>query len=508
MDDVQFLLNNSTQASHLALIDSAQRDTAHWPTASQFDVTFDTPFQKVYGIDLLSVDVPRTEYLISSSRNVLIFSYGSPSSGSQQHVVTVPEGDYDQSSVLVALNAALAQFPSVNGNVITVASSTPVASLSNRLTFSCQDVFTLYLSASSARLVLGFANPVTSDSTLYAAPGWSPGAPDTITTVLSPLAAAATLQVYVNVAPQTSASTLPITAYKSVQQSFTSTYTGICTQVSAVFGSTGKAPTDDIFWTIKDTLGNLCSQGYIQPDLDNFGTFSTGAYQSASATLVAGQTYVLSLQDPSNADVSNCITVGYTSTIEDSISLMCGTQTISGSVSATLMVRASTNTVSAPGLLDLTGERYIVLRCLEIEAAINGSRAFEQFNAGIGLIQLGNYGYSQQAYDYTAYPPRTFQPISALSKMTLSFRKSDGSLYDFKGLNLELLILIRYLLPKVPPPTAQLMPHYTPYLPQMQSQMLQTQIQNDPRYFWCATNDTQQQSLYDSRMHHHAPSAR
>ena len=173
--------------------------------------------------------------------------------------------------------------------------------------------------------------------------------------------------------------------------------------------------------------------------------------------------------------------------VEDSGQLTAGGQPLPGCLVVTITCQGSINSIVAPGLLDLTGERYIVLRCLEVESAINGSRAFEQFNAGVGVIQLGTYGYSNQSYDYSAYPPRTFQPLSNLFKLSLSFQKSDGTLYDFKGLNLQVLLLIRYLEPDRSENSNQVTnPHYTPSLALAQSRSLQTQMAHDPRYYWCS----------------------
>lgn len=463
MDDTSFLQSHSQQASYLALVDSAERDSKTWPTASEFEVAFDTPFTNVFGIDLLGVNVPRTEYTVSSSRNTLVFSFGAPGQR-QKHAVRVPEGDYDQAGFVQAFNVALAGYTSSTGSSLTLSNVTSVATVANRIKVTCPEAFTLYLSDSSARLVLGFADPVSSSSSLYAAPGWSPGRPDTVTSILGAGQGAAGDAFS---GPSVGSTASPVTAYKQPQQLFTASASGIVTAVSFAFSSLGVAPAGPLTWHVSSVDGATpYGSGRVQPDLDQLLT--SAAFDSAQAPLAAGSQYLLTLADPANGDAANCFTV----------------LSANGTMAATVTVQVPTNVLTAPGLLDLTGERYILLRCLEIETPINRSRAFERWTAGVGMIQLGTYGYSTNSYDYTAYPPRTFPPIGSLAKLTLSFRKSDGSLYDFKGLNLQLLLLIKFLQPDTPPDNNRRTPQYSPYLPQVVSRRLQEEVLSDPRYSW------------------------
>ena len=458
MDDTSFLQNNSETGSYLALIDSALRDTTTWPTAAQFEVVFDTPFNMVYGIDLLGVSVPRTEYSVSTARNVVVFSYGLPGQH-QKHTVLIPEGNYDTLGFIQALNLALKSFASANGNTLAVSSLSAVATVSNRVQFTCTESFSMYLSESSLRLVVGFADPVNKFSTAYSALQWYPGGPDTVTSVLSP-GLGAILLAYSNTT--TGGQSTAVTAPAPVRTAFTAANSGVVTSVAVGVASSGTPTTIWLQWRVLTTdLQTALGSGQIEVDLDN--ATSMGAYTALRGPLLAGQQYILEIADPLNGDSQNCYTVG---------------------AAASVSVQGAFNTVTPPGLLDLSGERYLTLRCLEIESPINGSRAFEKWTAGVGMIQLGAFGYNSQAYDYTAYPPRTFQPIGNLSKLTLSFRKTDNSLYDFKGLNLQLLLLIKFLLPRTPRPNDALAPQYQPYLPRVVSEKLRDEIRHNPQYAW------------------------
>ena len=490
MEDAALTMATSVPASHLAMVDSSKRNSAHFPTPSRFDVVFDTPFRMVYGIDVLSVTIPRTEYNTSASRNVLTFSFGAPGAN-QRHMVTVSEGDYDNASILTATNAALDRFVSAAGNTLTLVPATAVQTVSNKVVFVCAEPFTLYLSSSSLRSVVGFGYPVDPSYPGYAAPDWVVGGPDTVSSVLSP-SSNVTTPAFLG---PPAATPLPLTSGHPLQQTFVSAAAGIITQINIVTGCLGNPPSSNVYWSVTTADGVPVGGGVVVADYDSTGRTSLGGYSTAHQPVTAGSTYVLTLTDPTNADSGNCTTVyvGAANPTSDTLAeagalgLARGGVGVAGSaLTGSVVAQPGDQRVWAPGLVDLTGERYLILRCLEVETAINGSRAFEGFNAGIAFIQLGTFGYSQQGYDYSAYPPRIFQPISYLSKLSLSFEKPDGSLYDFKGLNLEMLILIRYLVPKKSPPTTQHVPHYTPYLPYVNSQMARRAVENDPKYSWCA----------------------
>ena len=477
MEDVQYLQAHSRTDSHLAFIDSAARDTRIYPSASRFEVVFDTPFNMVYGIDLLGVNAPRTEYTVSASRNQLVMSYGEPGIN-QQHVVTVPEGDYDTLSFVAALNTALSTFRSSAGNTISVSPLTPTPSVSNKLQFSCTERFTLYLSSSPLRVVVGFSDPVNDGQAGYLAPHWSAGRPDTITSTLRP-PGGATLRAFDGTSGQV-ISSVPVLAFRPLEQVFIPAVAGMVTNVTAGFTATGKPTQSFITWQVLSVSDNVCvGTGQFQVNLD--GATTDGSWTTATAALTPGVPYRLVVRDDTNGDPANCFNV---TTCQSGTGYTVGSVAHTGSLFVGVDTQLPLEKVIAPGLLDLTGERYIILRCLEIESPINKSRAFEKWTSGVGMIQLGTFGYTNNSYDYTSYPSRTFDPIGALSKLTLSCHKADGSLYDFKGLNLSMQLLIKFLVPVTPGPNRRANPQYTPYLPEAISRRLQEEINHDPRYRW------------------------
>jgi hypothetical protein len=106
----------------------------------------------------------------------------------------------------------------------------------------------------------------------------------------------------------------------------------------------------------------------------------------------------------------------------------------------------STNMIagqSAPGdfirtgdVVDLSGERYITLRCPQIESAAyigTGKRS----QGGIALFKLGNPGMiRRETSDYVNVVNKRFHPIAKMDRMDLRFeRGATGELFNFRGTN-------------------------------------------------------------------------
>ena len=103
----------------------------------------------------------------------------------------------------------------------------------------------------------------------------------------------------------------------------------------------------------------------------------------------------------------------------------------------------------APGLVNLLGERFLVLRCKEIEDHLLGSFAYMEYTPGIGMFKLAaSYNdITNLRFDFTSLVRKPFHPIGKLTKLTFRFETSSGNLYDFKGVNHQMLLVVKYLVP-------------------------------------------------------------
>lgn len=120
----------------------------------------------------------------------------------------------------------------------------------------------------------------------------------------------------------------------------------------------------------------------------------------------------------------------------------------------------------SPGMINLFGERFVVLRCPQIEENGNASLSYEKYSTGIGIFKLYNSTVAHLRFDFTNLRKLDMHPIGKLSKLTLRFEKATGELYDFKGVDHHLLLAIKFLKPvaknALVEPERRLNPDYRP----------------------------------------------
>ena len=101
-------------------------------------------------------------------------------------------------------------------------------------------------------------------------------------------------------------------------------------------------------------------------------------------------------------------------------------------------------TVIAPGMVCLTGEKYIILHSPEIEDHSFGSLSYMKHTLGIAKFRTNSIGFNDITFNMTKIPIREFHPIGKLTKITFQFVTATGLPYDFKGVNHNITIAIYY----------------------------------------------------------------
>lgn len=489
MDDIQFLKAHAREESYLFLVDSAGRDKRVWPTPSEYEIEFSSPFKNVYGIDVIDSSVPRTQYIIDVNNNSISFQIDT-----EEPVQTAVEpGDYTITQLVTALNDLLVR----NNKSITVSAVTTPTEMTHRLQFTSAFPFRLLMSQSTIRTAIGFANPLrpAEEAALYSAPtGWRAGDDDTF---IAAQQQEQSVSVVAFDGPDLMAGasvngTTVLAGGTVVRQAFVAPETRYLYNVRSFFKYVG-TPTDlQVHWFVYDSTGEEYARG-------TFNVVSENSQLSAHTllnrkSLQKNATYYLVVGQPAATDPTNAIAVYHRAvegSSESDAQVDAGGAGVYASVGAQLCVKVVTGgplfKVLAPGLYNLIGERYINIRCREIEDHVYRHRAFEKYNVGLAKVQLGIFGYGRDVYDYASFPPRRFHPIGKLKKMTLRFERRDGSLYDFKGIDHNLTMVLRYY--TLPEPTIEdvprlLNPHYNPNLLQY--------LQNDMNRFDSEDEDQQQ----------------
>lgn len=422
MDDVNYLRKHAEEESFLFVVDSSRRDTAVYDQPHEYEVAFHAPFRNVVGLDLIDATVPRTEHLVEQGENQLVYTYDGA-----VYTATVTPGDYNLLQLVEALSAALAPR-------LTVRPLTTPAELSNKVEFLGDAPFTLHASSSLGKaLGLGVRDLSVVESTA--------GAKGTQTVLQGPLPAAEVVTLQLN---------------QATGQQFVAPARGTLTTLNVYVRST--APVQ-LRATVVRAAGN---------ENVAWGEASTGGADfeqltiplQDSQTLLAGQAYKVFVAVQSTPGSVDVFCSG-PALLTPSTEWAPGMDTLC----LDLQMQADAYVARPSGVVDLTGEAYVLVRCPEIEQQLYRDRAFESVHAGLGLVKLANYGFREQRYDFVSFPPRRLPtPIGKLSKLTIRLEKGDGTLYDTKGVNHHLVLVVRYLeLAKGPDPTrSTLNPGYLP----------------------------------------------
>tara|TARA_B100000795_G_C22806145_1_gene444984 strand:- start:310 stop:2274 length:1965 start_codon:yes stop_codon:yes gene_type:complete len=135
--------------------------------------------------------------------------------------------------------------------------------------------------------------------------------------------------------------------------------------------------------------------------------------------------------------------------------------------------------VVSPGIVYFIGNKYIIMKCPEIEEHLYRSLSYSKFTLGLAKFRVDNVGINNEKLTITKIPVREFHPIGKLAKLSLRFETNLGSLYDFKGVNHNILFAIYYYEPvqKTLPCKSLLNPEYK--MNYLEYKYSQEQIESD-----------------------------
>jgi hypothetical protein len=123
--------------------------------------------------------------------------------------------------------------------------------------------------------------------------------------------------------------------------------------------------------------------------------------------------------------------------------------------------------ITCPGLMDFSGIRFITLHCPELESHMYSSLAYGSTSTGIGVFKMGSSGGNDITFlrfDFAKFHKKSFHPIGRLPRLSFRFELPNGNLYDFKGINHNIMMVIKYYVPRVVKRVfpSTLNPNYTP----------------------------------------------
>lgn len=483
MDDVQWLRSRGevVEQQFMFVVDSAARDRTAYPTPSDYIVSLPMPLRNVFAVDLVDATIPRTEYSIEKTSNTLLYA------PSHDHVsaddaraagrcvtVRIPPGDYTAPLLVDTLNAAFEEaalgFAAAPHAPIVVEPVSDPIELTNRLRFVRSDPFAVFMDASSIRGALGFGAPAHAPGAATA----YDGQPRYATTNLTrndvfqsvPVAARAPTPAYVGpVAVELPGYEVLLQAGGTVSQTFTCATSGIPSRISVRGGT---ATQTSIAVQVQDVAGGVTIASGVVAAVPG-ATLWTGVMApipgTGATTILEGQVYAIELT-PAAA-----LTVYRAERFSDDAAAAIAVDgvfvTATDAVCADLEVTIARHGIEAPGQLNLTGERFLLVRSPDIEQHIhrNLANAFDRMAPGMGMCKLGGFGFREERFNFLAYETRRFHPIGKLQGMRIRLEKRDGELYDSHGIDHMLLFVVKMFAagaPTAAPAPSTLYPKYTP----------------------------------------------
>jgi hypothetical protein len=497
IEDVRHLLKNSVQESALLFIDSSRRDRAKYPTPSEYVVQLDEPIPNVYGIDVLDASIPSTMYNIDSHNNKIRFividvdqssalsssssgasvdakevsqlkalndemftlgyasplrSYWLPDPDDSEYFVVV--GTWDDAAKPLALSGTVPETTMVAAadadgvddehrfrvlrkrqygpfEVIRGGSHTPdvvIGDIAYTISSAADGPY-----ATEARLAR---------AAISAANGMPHNQPRLAMLPYDPAAQLYTLVTYDTYAIGDSAT------FEAISAELTSARRVLRFRVATCAFETG------------NYTGITALQVAFQTALDNASVpLHVG---STTATLEKQAKFRLTSTSSSRVIVSSVhstarMTVGFD--LDASIDVNSAPRagrayaavTLGGQTTpmyTAVMQDDGSFQLDTPGIITLTGMRYITLRCPEIEQHVGAIGKYGPYSAGIGVFKLLNPNeVAQLRFDYINLVRKPFHPIARLTRLRLRFELPDNVLYDFKGVNHQILITIKYYTP-------------------------------------------------------------
>ena len=467
IEDIAFLKAHSTKQNYVFLVDSKDRERATYPTPSDYVVRFNTPFANIVGLEVLEATIPRTMYNVDVANNKIRFCIYAAGYALEKTYTTVevPIGDYSITTLIPAINAVLASALLGSTDMlaqITVASLSNPPDVRNTLVFTCPYAFELDMDGSSIAEALGFDLHVAErDNGLKYTVGTDyKTKPRLYKSVDKPWPALGP-DALVFEGPRGVLRNAGLTQSSWLAQRWTAPYSGFFVGLDVALTSESRDAIDEsVVWELRQDDGGQPG-ALVQGASDVIaisqtdGGFSDATIpRNAPIQVLGGAHYWVVLY---NND-SRSARVYYNDVIETETTLLRSNAGASGPwapeadangvffhMSARVRIAEAYHRIEAPGLVSLVGERYVTLRCPEIEDNMVRSQTYGRM--GLAKLRLGVNGFSENRVDFNKIAIREFHPIGKLARISLRFERGDGELYDFKGVNHTIVFALHYYEP-------------------------------------------------------------
>lgn len=439
IEDISYLKNNSDNDSISFYVDSGKRDKRYWPSPSEYSLTFDQPFKLVFGFDVLDAAIPTTKYNIDNENCVLAFTLFSVQTGNDL-------GNIESFIIDLSYNKEFVEmFDEINDNTSFLLSNDTIQTFNIHVLSPSIQNTTYY----------AFEKIIVNNVPIQPRTNQLPSEYYFFRFEQKDYAIANTSE---------NLKYIDLIAYESYNLTYASS-----NESTIVYFKRYK---------IDSGLSRLIeSNGLYEVKVENvrfnleIGNYDISTLRNELNVLLNIYDIEVETTTPIESKQGR-----YRFTSSSKIIIMNGTRTtLKENLGFSMLPDSSQSSMykifkigenpyvfmslwdeftrvyklEAPGLINLFGERYVILRIKEIEDHLLGSYSYMSMSPGIGMFKLAaSYNdVTNLRFDYVSLVRKPFHPIGKVSKLTFRFETAKGDLYDFKGVNHQLLMVIKFLVP-------------------------------------------------------------
>ncbi len=468
MDDVDTISKFGIDETYIFIADSSKRDTSVFPTASEYDVQFNSQFRNVVKFEVLQASIPRTDYLIDETECSFAYAINQPKNintwkqdiAGNIRTANIRPGDYNFSQLVEEMNRVLQETSNAFSDTVTlrVSPTTNPSEISNKMTITSSGPFTLLGDQSTIKSTLGFGDPVIPNRTDYSTvPGYNSNFPNGASNVFlsaqTIVPGAQQYNTFVGVFPPgISTSISGIYTGQTLRQYFVAPAAGVPSSITGYFKDTGTAPAGGFVVNLNiknSTTNTTIASGNIKSINDDL-TPSVTTGLTVLSNFVQGESYYVEFT-PGTAGTSNvnCTNLWHSEpnlpAVPGSYIQINGVTVFPGQLfSVDVVAGAFGNSLVSPGIVNIKGARYLKIRCLELETLIYKDRVGEPSTAGVGIVNIIGYGFAEARYSFSSIPITPFHPIGKLQKLTFRIERPDGTLYNSNGVDNTFLCALTF----------------------------------------------------------------
>ena len=435
MEDIDNLIANNQISSRTFYVDSVNRNRSLYAKPQEYSIPLATAFKNVCAIQVIDASIPRTHYNCDVNTNRFVYQVFVHDEWTS-YSIELPVGNYQTDDVLTRMNSEL--------SYITIRYASYPHSFRKQFRFESDYMFEINLLKTSLKSLLGFDQLINPTVSSVVDDAYFTNV-NILTTISSSLNVTHELRkesiVYVNI-------TKPTNSIYFMSR-FELTISSVNSTCSCVISLTTNERI--ILYTYEQLL--KIDENEIKLDaIAQRVEIPEDCYISIHFKN-ASENFKCSVH--TNESASNFAIV--TNTNQPVIN----TETANVALNCNLTIKKHNHTIIPPGVYNMVGDRYIVLRCKEIDDHVGTSiSTFNQqdeegnvkertFNFGIAKFKLGVSGFSDERFDYNNLQITEFHPIGKLSALSLRFEKPNGELYDFKGVNHTLTFQLHFYTPQL-----------------------------------------------------------